>query len=87
MTTVEAMFAPHGRVEGVVPRHDGTTVYVKPNGIHFTPYTHTDPAVLEAALAYLRDHGYTRLAVMESCTGGWPRCTRSPGLTSAPSRG
>jgi uncharacterized protein (DUF362 family) len=66
---LEAIFAPHGGVEAVIPRDD-TTVYVKPNGIHFTPHTHTDPAVLEALLAYLRDHGYARLAVMESCTGG-----------------
>ncbi|MCP4516473.1 MAG: DUF362 domain-containing protein, partial [Delftia sp.] len=38
--------------------------------MHFAPHTFTDPAVLEALLAYLRDHGYTRLAVMEGCTGG-----------------
>ena len=70
---IEEIFAPHGGVEGVIPskiKDGGGTVYVKPNGIHFTPHTHTDPAVLEALLAYLRDHGYTRLAVMESCTGG-----------------
>jgi uncharacterized protein (DUF362 family) len=70
---LEAIFAPHGGIEGVIPqkfKKDGGTVYIKPNGIHFTPHTHTDPAVLEALLAYLRDHGYTRLAVMESCTGG-----------------
>jgi len=66
---LEGIFAPHGGVEAVIPKN-GTTIYVKPNGIHFTPHTHTDPAVLEALLAYLRDHGYTRLAVMESCTGG-----------------
>jgi len=53
----------------VIPRNGGT-IYIKPNGIHFTPHTYTDPAVLEALLAYLHDHGYTRLAVMESCTGG-----------------
>ena len=70
---IEEIFAPHGGIEGVIPpqsKDDGGTVYIKPNGIHFTPHTHTDPAVLEALLAYLRDHGYTRLAVMESCTGG-----------------
>jgi len=66
---IEAIFAPHGGVEAVIPQNGGT-VYIKPNGIHFTPHTHTDPAVLKALLAYLRDHGYTRLAVMESCTGG-----------------
>jgi uncharacterized protein (DUF362 family) len=66
---LDAIFAPHGGVKAVIPESGGT-VYIKPNGIHFTPYTHTDPAVLAALLAYLRDHGYTRLAVMESCTAG-----------------
>ena len=66
---LEQVFASHGGVEAVIPRTGGT-VYVKPNGIHFTPHTHTAPAALEALLAYLRDHGYRRLAVMESCTGG-----------------
>jgi uncharacterized protein (DUF362 family) len=66
---LDAIFAPHGGVEAVIPKTAGT-VYIKPNGIHFTPYTHTDPAVLAGLLAYLRDHGYTRLAVMESCTAG-----------------
>jgi uncharacterized protein (DUF362 family) len=68
---IDAIFAPHGGVEAVIPKDSNTaTVYVKPNGVHFAPHTHTDPAVLEAVLAYLRDHGYTRLAVMESATGG-----------------
>jgi uncharacterized protein (DUF362 family) len=66
---LDEIFAPHGGVEDVISKNAGT-VYVKPNGIHFTPHTHTDPAVLEAVLAYLCDHGYSRLAVMESCTGG-----------------
>ena len=66
---LETIFAPHGGIEGVIPKN-GTTVYIKPNGIHFAPHTYTDPAVLEALLAYLCDHDYTRLAVMESCTGG-----------------
>lgn len=65
---LDRIFASHGGVRAVIPA--GTTVYLKPNGVHFTPHTHTDPAVLEALLAYLRDHGYGRLAVMESCTGG-----------------
>ncbi|MCK4831713.1 MAG: DUF362 domain-containing protein [Anaerolineales bacterium] len=68
-SALEAIFEPHGGIEAVVPR-DGGTVYIKPNGVHFAPHTFTDPAVLEAVLAYLRDHGYTRLAVMESSTGG-----------------
>ncbi len=66
---LEEIFEPHGGIESVIPKNGGT-IYVKPNGIHFTPHSHTDPAVLEAVLAYLRDCGYTRLAVMESCTGG-----------------
>jgi uncharacterized protein (DUF362 family) len=64
----DAIFAPHGGIESALPKTG--TVYVKPNGIHFSPHTHTHPRVLEAALAYLRDHGYGRLAVMENCTGG-----------------
>lgn len=66
---IEAIFAPHGGVEAVIPRAAGR-VYIKPNGIHYTPHTHTDPRLLEALLQYLRDHGYRRLAVMEGCTGG-----------------
>jgi uncharacterized protein (DUF362 family) len=65
---LDQIWAPYGGVRTVIPA--GTTVYIKPNGVHFTPHTHTDPALLEALLAYLRDHGYDRLVVMESCTGG-----------------
>ena len=65
----DQIFAPHGGISSVIPKTGGT-VYIKPNAVHFTPHTHTDPVVLEALLAYLRDHGYGRLAVMESCTGG-----------------
>ena len=65
---LEEIFAPFGGVEAVLPRSG--TVYIKPNGVHFTPHTHTDPRALEAVLSYLRDHGYLRLAVMENCTGG-----------------
>ena len=66
---LDEVFAPFGGVRQALPTPDGT-LYVKPNGVHFSPHTHTDPAVLEAVLAYLRDHGYDRLAVMESATGG-----------------
>jgi uncharacterized protein (DUF362 family) len=66
---LEAIFAPHGGIGAVIPRNSGT-IYVKPNAVHFAPHTYTAPAVLEALLAYLRDHGYTRLAVMESATAG-----------------
>ena len=68
-TALDDVFAPYGGVGTVIPRNGGT-VYVKPNGVHFTPYSHTAPKVLEALLSYLRDQGYTRLAVMENCTGG-----------------
>ncbi len=66
---LDGIFQPYGGVEAVIPKNAGT-VYIKPNAVHFTPHTFSDPAVLGALLAYLRDHGYGRLAVMESCTGG-----------------
>jgi len=97
---LDDVFAPFGGVRQALPPGGGT-LYVKPNAIHFTPHTHTDPRVLEALLGYLRDHGYTRLAVMESCTGGnftrlvfnrtgeacpeQPALRRSPSVTSASS--
>lgn len=66
---LDEIFAPWGGVRGALPPRGGT-VYIKPNGVHFAPHTHTDPCVLDALLAYLRDHGYNRLAVMESSTAG-----------------
>ncbi|HSJ57918.1 MAG TPA: DUF362 domain-containing protein [Anaerolineae bacterium] len=66
---LDEVFAAFGGVGGAIPA-DGRPVYVKPNAVHLTPYAHTDPAVLDALLAYLHDRGYRRLAVMESCTGG-----------------
>ncbi|HEC35800.1 MAG TPA: DUF362 domain-containing protein [Anaerolineae bacterium] len=66
---LDQVFAAFGGVRQALPERGGT-LYIKPNGIHFTPHTHTDPRVLEALLGYLRDHGYARLAVMENCTGG-----------------
>jgi len=66
---LDQIFEPHGGVQAVIPRNGGT-VYIKPNAVHFTPHTHTDPTVLEAVLSYLRDHGYTGLAVMDNCAGG-----------------
>jgi uncharacterized protein (DUF362 family) len=67
--SLDEIFAPFGGVREALPDRGGT-LYIKPNGVHFTPHTHTDPRALEALLSYLRDHGYRRLAVMESCTGG-----------------
>jgi uncharacterized protein (DUF362 family) len=66
---LDEVFAPFGEVRAALPLRGGM-LYIKPNGVHFTPHAHTDPRVLEALLAYLCDHGYSRLAVMESCTGG-----------------
>lgn len=66
---MEAIIEPHGGIEAVVPRSGGT-VYIDPNAVHFALYTFADPDVLEAVLAHLRNHGCTRLAVMESSTGG-----------------
>jgi len=64
----DAIFAPHGGIASVIPA--GSKVYLKPNGIHFSSGMHTDPVVVDALLAYLRDHGYRRLALMENSTHG-----------------
>jgi uncharacterized protein (DUF362 family) len=64
----EAIFAPYGGVASVIPA--GSKVYVKPNGVYFSPQTHTDPMVVDALLAWLADHGYRRLALMENATHG-----------------
>jgi uncharacterized protein (DUF362 family) len=64
----DAIFAPHGGVAKVIP--SGSKVYVKPNGVQFFPGHHTDSAVVDALLGYLRDHGYTHLALMENASQG-----------------
>jgi uncharacterized protein (DUF362 family) len=64
----DAVFAPYGGVAQVIPA--GSKVYVKPNGVQFFPGHHTDPAVVDGLLGYLRDHGYTRLALMENTSAG-----------------
>jgi uncharacterized protein (DUF362 family) len=74
---LDVTFAPFGGVQAVLPRSG--TVYVKPNGVHFSPHTHTHPRVLEALLAYLRDHGYARLAALYALTQ--PDFTVVEGLT------
>jgi len=66
----DAIFAPYGGIAEVIPA--GSKVHIKPNGVHFSAGTHTDPAVVDALLAYLSDHGYDRLALMENCTHGVP---------------
>ena len=65
---LEAIFAPYGGVANVIP--SGSRVYIKPNGVHFSPGTYTDPAVVDALLGWLGDYGYHQLALMENCTQG-----------------
>ncbi|MBN1946966.1 MAG: DUF362 domain-containing protein [Bradymonadales bacterium] len=66
---IDDVFLSYGGVHRALPEPDGC-LYIKPNAVHFTAHTYTDPRLLDAMLSYLRDHGYRRLAVMESCTGG-----------------
>ena len=66
----DAIFAPYGGVAKVIPA--GSKVHIKPNGIHFSPGMHTEPAVVDALLSYLSDHGYRRLALMENSSQGAP---------------
>jgi len=65
---LDEIFAAFGGLKAVIP--SGATIYVKPNAVNFTAQAYADPAVLDALLGYFRDHGYTRLAVMENVTGG-----------------
>jgi len=64
----DAIFAPYGGIAKVIPV--GSKVHLKPNGVHFSAGMHTDPAVVDALLAYLGHHGYRRLALMENSTHG-----------------
>jgi uncharacterized protein (DUF362 family) len=64
----DAIFAPYGGIAKVIPADN--KVHLKPNGVHFPAGMHTDPAVVDALLAYLGDHGYRRLALMENSTHG-----------------
>lgn len=66
---LEHIFAAFGGVESLIPNKSGM-ICIKPNGVHFTAHSYTHPDVLSALLSYLRDHGFRRLAVMESSTGG-----------------
>lgn len=67
-SAIESVFAPFGGVKAMIPPE--IDLFIKPNAVSFTPHTFTDPLVLSALLAYLRDHGYTRLSVMENVTAG-----------------
>ncbi len=67
-TAFDAVFATYGGVAKIIP--SGSKVYIKPNGVQFFAGTHTEPAVVDALLGYLRDHGYTRLALMENASQG-----------------
>jgi uncharacterized protein (DUF362 family) len=64
----DAVFAPYGGIAEVIPA--GSKVHVKPNAIHFSPGMYTDPSVIDALLAYLGEHGYRRLALMENSSHG-----------------
>jgi uncharacterized protein (DUF362 family) len=64
----DAIFAPYGGIAKMIPAD--SKVHLKPNGVHFSTGMHTDPAVVDALLAYLGDHGYRRLALMENSTHG-----------------
>ena len=65
---IDEVFAAFGGIKNVIPANQ--TVSIKPNAVSFNKRTYTDPAVLEALLAYLRDHGYAKLELMENVTAG-----------------
>ena len=65
---LEAIFAPYGGVANVIP--SGSRVYIKPNGVHFSAGTYTEPAVVDALLGWLGDNGYRRAALMENSSQG-----------------
>jgi uncharacterized protein (DUF362 family) len=64
----DEIFSAFGGLESLI--EPGKRVLIKPNAVHFSPQTYTDPGVLESLLAYLIDHGFTELGVMENVTGG-----------------
>ncbi len=65
---LDEIFGEFGGVGSVIPQ--GHRVAIKPNAVHYSPFSHTDPAVVGSLLAYLRDHGYRKLEVMENATAG-----------------
>lgn len=64
----DEIFSPFGGIGSLT--ETGSKIFIKPNAVHFSPRAYTDPDVLESLLAYLSDHGFTDLAVMENATGG-----------------
>jgi uncharacterized protein (DUF362 family) len=65
---LDEIFAAFGGLSQLIPADSRVTV--KPNAVSFNPQTYSDPTVVAALLAYLRDHGYRDLAVMENVTAG-----------------
>ena len=65
---IEKIFAAFGGIRVALPGR--SQVFVKPNAANFAPYASTSPQVLSATLAYLRDHGYDQLRVMDSSGPG-----------------
>ena len=65
----EDIFHPYGGLKTLIPDIK-TKIFLKPNGIHFTAKSYTDPAMIEGLIVYLKNLGYKRLALMEGSTGG-----------------
>jgi uncharacterized protein (DUF362 family) len=65
---IEEVFAAFGGIRVALPTKE--QVFIKPNAAHFVSHTYTSPQVLSALLAYLRDHGYDQLRVMDSSGQG-----------------
>jgi uncharacterized protein (DUF362 family) len=63
------IFHPYGGLSTLIPDVK-TKIFLKPNGIHFTAKSYTDPAMIEGLILYLKNLGYKRLALMEGSTGG-----------------
>ncbi len=65
---LEEIFGAFGGIRVALPAKE--QVFVKPNASSYIPHTYTSPQVLSALLAYLHDHGYRRLRVMDSSSQG-----------------
>lgn len=66
--SLDDLFSSLGGLRAVVPID--RRVALKPNAVHFSPETYTNIDLLDALMAYLRDHGVRRLAMMENVTAG-----------------